>query len=107
MKKKIKKQKKENIRTNHVGGVLNTITTKNFTKILSTVHNFLWFAVRKGIVGVRKLSFYRGQFIHFHLQKVALQRRKTKPNHSHHMKSKYDIRKDSWQIRDISYFLFA
>lgn len=64
--------------TYHIGRVLNAITTKNLPKILSTVHDFFWFTIRKGIEGVRKLSFYRGQFVYFDIQKIALHRRNVK-----------------------------
>lgn len=55
-----------------INRVLNAITTKNFTKILCTVHNAPWLTVRKGIVGIRKLSSRRGQFVNFHLEKITL-----------------------------------
>lgn len=48
--KRNKKEKETYLRkeTNLIRGILNTITTKNFTKILCTVNNLFRLAVRKG-----------------------------------------------------------
>uniref|UniRef100_A0A2P2MDE0 Uncharacterized protein MANES_16G129900 n=1 Tax=Rhizophora mucronata TaxID=61149 RepID=A0A2P2MDE0_RHIMU len=44
----------------HVGGIFNTVTAKNFSKILCIIHNFGWPTIRKRIIRVRKLSPYGG-----------------------------------------------
>ena len=42
-------------KTNHVRRVLNTIATKNFAQIFSTVNYSIWPAEWEGIEGVGKL----------------------------------------------------
>lgn len=52
--------------------VLYTITTKNFSKILSAVKYLLWTTIREGIIRVRKLSLNGSQFVYFYPQRISL-----------------------------------
>lgn len=58
--------------SNHIGRILNTITTKNFSKIFCTVNNGIWLTVGKRIVRIWKLRFCRSQLVDLHTQQIFL-----------------------------------
>ena len=62
-------------KTNRVWRIFNSITTKNFTKIFSTVNNWVRGTIRKRIVWVWKLSLNWGQLVNFYCQWISLHTR--------------------------------
>lgn len=62
--------------TNRIRSIFDSVTTKHFTKILSTVDNLLRTTKRKRVIRIRKLSLNRGQLVYFHFQFISLHRPK-------------------------------